>query len=53
MFTVLAGYVVLFACFVARIRVEVDVDAYTPPPPLHSRFFSLPTIFSLTQVTVV
>ena len=50
MFTVLVGYVVLFACFVARIRVEVDVDWITilhpaPPPlpiffPTHNFFFN-------------
>ena len=46
MFTVLVGYVVLFACFVARIRVEVDVDAYTPPPPPSTPdFFPYPQFF--------
>ena len=36
------------------ICVEVDVDriAILPPPPLPP-YFSLPTILSLTQVTVI
>ena len=43
-----------FACFVARdpCRSRCRLNYYlTPPPP--SRFFSLPTILSLTQVTVI
>ena len=56
MFTVLFAYVVFFffARFVARgICVEVDVDRITILPPPPSRFFSLPTILSLRQVTVI
>ena len=41
-----------FACFVARdpCRSGCRLNYYLTPPP---RFFSLPTILSLTQVTVI
>ena len=35
------------------ICVEVDVDRITILPPPPPDFFSLPTIISLTQVTVI
>ena len=53
MFTVLLVYVVFFWLVLwLGISVEVDVDRITilPPPP---RIFPLPTILSLTQVTVI
>ena len=58
MFTVLLGYVVFFFLLVLwlRICVEVDVDRITilpPSPPPPSRFYSLPTILSITQMTVI
>ena len=42
-----------FACFVARdpCRSRCRLNYYLTPP--RSRFFSLPTILSLTQVTVI
>ena len=54
MFTVLFAYVVFLFLLVLwlGICVEVDVDRITilsPPLPI----FSLPTILSLTQVTVI
>ena len=57
-FTVLFAYVVLFFWLVLwlGIYVEVDVDRITilpPPPPSPFLFFSLPTILSFTQVTVI
>ena len=65
MFTALLAYVVcllfcsfvslfFFACFVVRdlCRSGCKQNYYlTPPSP--SQFFSLPTILSLTQVTVI
>ena len=54
MFTVLFAYVVFFLLVLwLGICVEVDVDRITILPPLPSRFFSVPTILSLTQVTVI
>ena len=58
MFTVLFAYAsFFFACFMLGICVEVDLERITflpPPPPLPlSVIFSLPTILSLTQVTVI
>ena len=58
MFPVLLAYVVffLFLFFLLVLwvgsDVEVDVDRITIFP-LPSLFFSLPTILSLTQVTVI
>ena len=55
MFTVLLAYVCFFLpVFWLGICVEVDVDRITilPPPAPPPYFFSLPTILSLTQVTV-
>ena len=56
MFTVLFAYVgVFFACFVARDLCRsgyVDRMTILPPPPLPI-IFSLSTILSLTQVTVI
>ena len=59
MFPVLLAYVVFFCFFFFLLvlwvgsDVEVDVDRITifPPPPPY--FFPLPTILSLTQVTVI
>ena len=55
MFTVLLAYVVFFLLVLwLGISVEVDVDRITIfPPPSPPDFFSLPTILSLTQVTVI
>ena len=57
MFTVLLAYVCVFFLLVfwLGICVEVDVDRITilPPPPTPLDIFSLPTILSLTQVTVI
>ena len=63
MLTMLFAYVVFFfffffffggggGVFWLGICVEVDVDRFTILPPSF-RFFSLPTILSLTQVTVI
>ena len=57
MFTVLFAYVVFFFWLDLwlGIHVEVDVDRITilTPPPPTSLFISLPSILSLTQVTVI
>ena len=59
MFTVLFAYAGFFFLLVLwlGICVEVDLERITflpPPPPLPlSVIFSLPTILSLTQVTVI
>ena len=57
MFTVLFAYVVFFLLVLwLGICVEVDVERITflpPPPPPLPLIFSLPTILSLTQVTVI
>ena len=55
MFTVLFAYVIFFLLVLwLGICVKVDVDRITilPPHPLPG-LFSLPTILSLTQVTVI
>ena len=57
MFPALLAYVFFFVSFFFLLvlwvgsDVEVDVDRITIFPP--SLFFSLPTILSLTQVTVI
>ena len=57
MFPALLAYVFFFCFFFFLLvlwvgsDVEVDVDRITIFPP--SLFFSLPTILSLTQVTVI
>ena len=62
MFTVLFAYVVFFLLVLwLGICVEVDVERITflppplppSPPPPFPIIFSLPTILSLTQVTVI
>ena len=56
MFTVLLASVVFFLLVLwLGICIEVDVDRINilNPPPATYRFFSLPTILSLTQVTVI
>ena len=54
MFTVLFAYVVFFLLVLwLGICVEVDVERITFLPPPLPLIFSLPTILSLTQVTVI
>ena len=57
MFTVLFAYVVFFffACFVARdlCRSGCRHNYYLTSPPPPPDLFSIPTILSLTQVTVI
>ena len=55
-FTVLFAYVVFFFFLLVLwlgICVEVDLDGITISPPPHPDFFSLSTILSLRQVTVI
>ena len=56
MFTVLLAYVFCFLLLLVLwlgICFEVDVDRITISPPSPPDFFSLPTVLSFTQVTVI